>query len=146
MDLEAEDARTLLGWNYYPAPKFGTPQAHQLRLLPHADTDVITLLFQRPGVVPHAPLQRLLTPLLTSPIGQLGVGSTHNKHLMCPIQDAMQCSKVLPCILLCMVHMQYGRKRLVPCMLCTMYPIALLPLAQLHSHVITDTSEHLVVT
>ncbi|KAK9915336.1 hypothetical protein WJX75_007797 [Coccomyxa subellipsoidea] len=49
LDLQAEDARTLFGWNFYPAPKPGSPQARQLRLLPHADTDVITLLFQRPG-------------------------------------------------------------------------------------------------
>ncbi|EIE19347.1 Clavaminate synthase-like protein [Coccomyxa subellipsoidea C-169] len=49
LDLQASDARTLFGWNYYPAPKPGSGQARQLRLLPHADTDVITLLFQRPG-------------------------------------------------------------------------------------------------
>lgn len=60
LDLRAEDARTLFGWNYYPAPKQGTPQAQQLRLLPHADTDVITLLFQRPGL--PCPYQFSKTP------------------------------------------------------------------------------------
>lgn len=51
LDVAAEDARTLFGWNFYPAPQPGTPEAQQLRLLPHADTDVITLLFQHPGML-----------------------------------------------------------------------------------------------
>lgn len=44
-----KDCRTLFGWNHYPDPVEQGLQPNQLRLLPHADTDVITLLFQRPG-------------------------------------------------------------------------------------------------
>ena len=53
LNLEAEDCRTLFGWNHYPDPKRQGLRSDQLRLLPHADTDVITLLFQRPGVGHH---------------------------------------------------------------------------------------------
>ena len=49
LDPEAADNRTLFGWNYYPAPDKCKLRSDQLRLLPHADTDVITLLFQKPG-------------------------------------------------------------------------------------------------
>ena len=50
LDLAAEDCRTLFGWNVYPDPVTHGLRSDQLRLLPHADTDVISLLFQRPGV------------------------------------------------------------------------------------------------
>ena len=49
LEPEAEDNRTLFGWNYYPDPHKSKLRSDQLRLLPHADTDVITLLFQKPG-------------------------------------------------------------------------------------------------
>ena len=49
LDRGAEDCRTLFGWNHYPDPLKQGLRADQLRLLPHADTDIITLLFQRPG-------------------------------------------------------------------------------------------------
>lgn len=49
LDTEAADNRTLFGWNYYPDPHKSKLRPDQLRLLPHADTDVITLLFQKPG-------------------------------------------------------------------------------------------------
>ena len=49
LDPEAADNRTLFGWNYYPDPQKCKLRPDQLRLLPHADTDVITLLFQKPG-------------------------------------------------------------------------------------------------
>ena len=49
LNTEAEDNRTLFGWNYYPDPRKSKLRPDQLRLLPHADTDVITLLFQKPG-------------------------------------------------------------------------------------------------
>ena len=39
----------MFGWNYYPDPHESKLRSDQLRLLPHADTDVITLLFQKPG-------------------------------------------------------------------------------------------------
>lgn len=51
LNPEAPDNNTLFGWNYYPDPASSNLQPDQLRLLPHADTDVITLLFQKPGIL-----------------------------------------------------------------------------------------------
>ena len=100
LDLKAEDARTLFGWNYYPAPRSGTPQAQQLRLLPHADTDVITLLFQRPGANPSVPRQHLRTLIPSSP-GILLWAVHLTKACRSPVRLAMHCSKVSPCMLVC---------------------------------------------
>ncbi|KAK9796266.1 hypothetical protein WJX73_008902 [Symbiochloris irregularis] len=49
LDVDAKDCLTTFGWNRYPDPKQQGLRTDQLRLLPHADTDIITLLFQRPG-------------------------------------------------------------------------------------------------
>ena len=51
LDLQAGSNPSLLAWNYYP-PKQRTAEgqgAKEFRLHAHADTDFLTLVFQRPG-------------------------------------------------------------------------------------------------
>ena len=49
MDTEREDSLSACNWMHYPDVSHREVPAGQLRLHPHADNDILTLLFQRTG-------------------------------------------------------------------------------------------------